>query len=193
LWSNGATTPYLDVFRDGFFTLQGGNAQNCFSLPSSIVTVQFDTVFCILEISRYGLDSLEASLFADRYTWFLNGIQLLAGNNGRRIAIQGEGVYTVVATVGNNSSSASSPLLITSAKSKTQSSIKVYPNPSEGKCTISGVAEADKIEIFSITGKRVNATINKQLNSAEVSGLVRGSYLAKVSGINNTTLHLQVK
>lgn len=193
LWSNGATTPYIDVFTNGFFTLQGGNAQNCFSLPSSIVTVEFDTVFCILEISRYGLDSLEASLYADRYTWFLNGIQLLAGNNGRRIAIQGEGVYTVIATVGNNTSSASSPLLITSTKSKTQSSIKVYPNPSEGKCTIEGVAEADKIEIYSITGKRVNAIINKQLNSAEVSGLVRGSYLAKISGTNNTTLQLQVK
>jgi sugar lactone lactonase YvrE len=193
LWSNGETTPSINVTTNGFFTLQGGNGQNCFSLPSSIVTVQFDTVFCLLEISRYGLDSLEANLFADRYTWYLNGIQLLAGNNGRRIAIQGEGVYSVVATVNGITSSSSNPFLITSSKAKALNSVKVYPNPSEGRFTISGLSETDSVEIFTIAGKKVKATINKQNTSIEISGLVSGYYLAKVSGTNNTTLKLQVK
>jgi len=194
LWSNGDTTPTIVVNANGGYSVQGGNAQNCFSLASSNLVVEFDTAFCLLQITRFGFDSLEANILADRYTWYLNGIELLTGNNGRRIPIQGLGTYSFKASIAGRTSTNSEPIIITDIVSKSNSNISVYPNPSEGSFTISGTQATDNIQIYTLAGKAVKPNLKKAYTNTEVTGLAKGYYFAKVSNASSvTTLKIQVK
>ncbi|MFY8033944.1 MAG: delta-60 repeat domain-containing protein, partial [Flexibacteraceae bacterium] len=136
-WNNGATTRSITVRGTGVFSAEVLDTSGCWSLPSRTANIAFDTAFCAIRISIVGIDSLEASVYADRYEWFLNGIQLLSGNNGRRIPIQGFGTYTVRSIFNGRTSPLSSQLTIMSSNKFTAAAkFEVFPNPATDRVTI---------------------------------------------------------
>lgn len=69
---------------------------------------------------------------------------------------------------------------------QTISQFNVYPNPATSQVTIESTVSNGQIEIFNITGKRVlSKTISLGENSLNVSSLVSGVYLARISSNGN--------
>ncbi|WP_418638569.1 DUF7619 domain-containing protein [Winogradskyella sp.] len=64
-----------------------------------------------------------------------------------------------------------------------EAQFKMYPNPSQGTVTIASELAIEKIEIFSLLGKKVFESKTKSIN---VSHLVEGTYILKVTSVNGT-------
>jgi hypothetical protein len=69
-----------------------------------------------------------------------------------------------------------------SAKNMSASTIKVYPNPTSNMLNVMG--EVNSVEIFNITGAKVLISNSNRIN---VSSLSKGTYIAKVKGVNGET------
>ncbi len=67
------------------------------------------------------------------------------------------------------------------------STFKIYPNPASENLTIETVADLQSIEIFSITGKRIQSLSGSGMNkNMDVSGLNQGVYLLKFNTSNGS-------
>lgn len=66
------------------------------------------------------------------------------------------------------------------------SKVAVYPNPTKGMITISGIAEAGTIEIYSALGQKVMEQ-NFDGETTLSLGLASGIYMAKITSDNKTT------
>ena len=181
-WNNGATTRSIIVRGSGQYSAEVLDSTGCWSLPSRTASIVFDTAFCQIRISIVGIDSLEASVYADRYEWFLDGIQLLSGNNGRRILIQGDGVYSVRGIIGSRNSALSNPISITSSKKSFAKTVfEVYPNPATDKVTIKTTG-VGTLEILNTLGQVVIAQPATETNEINLSKLAEGVYTVKFNG-----------
>lgn len=63
----------------------------------------------------------------------------------------------------------------------------VYPNPAKGLVYINGANTISKVELFSITGKRVMEVSNILNNQINISQLNTGMYLMRLSDVNNNS------
>lgn len=181
-WNNGATTRSIAVRGTGVFSAEVQDSSGCWSLPSRTASIVFDSTFCQIRISIVGVDSLEASVYADRYEWFLNGIQLLSGNNGRRIPIQGFGTYTVRSIFNGRTSPLSSSLTIMSSNKFTAAAkFEVFPNPATDKVTIKTTATGT-LEILNTLGQAVITQTATDTNEINLSKLAKGVYTVRFNG-----------
>lgn len=64
------------------------------------------------------------------------------------------------------------------------SSFNVYPNPAKNTVTISTDIEINKVEVFSIIGKKVLSVSNVENKTVNVSSLSKGMYILKVTSGN---------
>jgi uncharacterized delta-60 repeat protein len=181
-WNNGANTRSITVRGTGAFSAEVLDSTGCWSQASRTTNIVFDTAFCQIRISIVGIDSLEASIYADRYEWFLDGIQLLSGNNSRRIPIQGDGVYTVRAIIGSRNSALSNPITITSSKkSFTKTAFEVFPNPATDKVTIKTTGSGT-LEILNTLGQVVITQTATETNELNLSKYAKGVYTVRFNG-----------
>ena len=63
----------------------------------------------------------------------------------------------------------------------------VYPNPAKNLVNINSVSTISKVELFSITGKRVMEVSNIRNNQINISQLKTGMYLMRLSDVNNNS------
>lgn len=61
---------------------------------------------------------------------------------------------------------------------------RVYPNPTPGLFSVSGGQLAERIEVYSLTGKRVASFASVLDNQYDIRRLPRGSYLVQLVGEN---------
>jgi len=189
-WNTGATTRNINVNRTGEYSAQVLDSTGCWSLPSRTARIVFDTNFCTIVIRLLGIDSLEASILADRYEWYLDGIQLLTDNSLRTIPIQGNGVYTVKAIIDGRTSPMSNPTVITSAQSAfAVSKFEVFPNPASNSVTVK-TNGTGTIQILDIVGKVVITQPATGTDELNISKLATGVYTVKVG---NATQKLVVR
>jgi len=189
-WNNGATTRAITVRSTGNFSAEVLDSTGCWSAPSRTARITFDITFCVINIRVLGIDSIEASILADRYEWYLDGIQLLTDNSRRVIPIQGNGTYTVRAIINGRTSQYSNPITITSAKrSLAISNFQVFPNPASGKVTVK-TNGTGTIQILDVVGKVVLTQPATGTDEINISKLATGVYTVKVG---NATQKLVVK
>lgn len=78
--------------------------------------------------------------------------------------------------------------LITSVFSLSQKSIALYPNPVQKKLWIKNVTELNKGEILTISGKTIKRFHLETNSTVDVSGLVQGVYILKIT-FNDKTVY----
>ena len=63
------------------------------------------------------------------------------------------------------------------------SSLRIYPNPASGFIRIVGMnsSQIKKVELYNLTGKRMNDLILNSDNSIDISSLIKGIYFIKIS------------
>jgi len=189
-WNTGETTRSILVRQTGSYSVQVANADSCFGLPSPPIFIAFDTNWCTVQIFRLGVDSITASVWADSYIWFLDGIQLLTNNTLKTIPVQGNGVYTFRAVTAGRTSGVSNPIVITSAKNiLATNKFQVYPNPATGKVTVK-TNGAGTIQILDVVGKVVLTQPATGTDELNISILATGVYTVKVG---NATQKLVVQ
>jgi len=180
-WNTGETTRSILVRQTGTYSVQVANADSCFGLPSPPIFIAFDTNWCTVQIFRLGVDSLTASVWADSYIWYLDGIQLLTNNSLKTIPIQGNGVYTFRAVIGGRISPLSNPIVITSANQALNApKLSLYPNPTTGVVTLTTTSDAQTVSITNMVGQLVYTAIAQEQMELNLSHLAKGMYLVKV-------------
>lgn len=139
LWSTGDTTQSIAVVAGGNYSVSVSNELGCAAtLTDSVVITEYPNP-AQAEILLLGNDSLFASVVANGYQWFLDGI-LLVDSTQAIVATQ-SGNYTVIAVNGPCLSPLSLPVNVTVTditKDFVGGSIRVYPNPNRGVFLIDG-------------------------------------------------------
>lgn len=72
------------------------------------------------------------------------------------------------------------------------SSIKVYPNPSNGLFQVANAPGLDRIEVFSALGQRVSQFQALEGDSYDLSHLTNGTYLLRMLNANRQTIATQL-
>lgn len=72
----------------------------------------------------------------------------------------------------------------------TENEVLVYPNPANNSVTVTA-ADTDNVELFNITGKKINApmTRNGDVNNIDVSALPSGQYTIHIGSNKGTTVN----
>ena len=64
--------------------------------------------------------------------------------------------------------------------------VSIYPNPAQNQITISGLNQESTIEIFNLSGMKLNTVTFNGTTQLDLN-LASGMYLAKISSDNKTT------
>jgi len=70
--------------------------------------------------------------------------------------------------------------------------LEVYPNPTKGEVFIKGIKDLQSIELFTITGQRVNS-IKTSIDKVDMSNLQTGVYFMKITSVNGVGIKKVVK
>lgn len=149
LWNTGDISQSITIAAGGTYSVLVFNELGCPALlEDSIVISEFPQP-AQPEILVLGNDSLFASVLANTYQWFVDGIPLVDSTQG--ILATQSGTYTVVASNGPCASMASDTLNVTVTditKDFLGGSIRVYPNPNRGVFVIDGAfLQTNQVEV----------------------------------------------
>jgi hypothetical protein len=144
-------------------------------------------------ISLTGEGALTTTVFAESYTWFLDGVEI-SGENGDTIVPVALGTYEVIASNGDDCSSALSEGFSYDPTSSFAISgiaaLRVYPQPATQFVTIEMPSNLDVefVELIDLQGRvvLVTPTQNQQKISISTEGIEQGMYLLKVKNMTRT-------
>ncbi len=182
LWSNGASTPEIEVFTSGNYSVQVGNAAGCISTPSEQVTIIVNPTPSQPFIQSNG--NVLASSATTGNQWFLNGTPIIGATEQFYTALE-SGFYTVQVTINGCPSIPSeiySHTIVNVDELNKNKDILIYPNPSSNILNIEYKNERGEniplIELFDSRGK----SINKYWNTRQISiaHLADGLYFIRI-------------
>lgn len=144
-------------------------------------------------ISLTGEGALTTTVIAESYTWFLDGVEI-SGENGDTIIPVALGTYEVIASNGDDCSSALSEGFSYDPTSSVAISgiaaLRVYPQPATQFVTIELPSNLDVefVELIDLQGRvvLVTPTQNQQKVSISTEGIEQGMYLLKVKNMTRT-------
>ena len=179
LWSNGETTSSIVVTSTGEYTVTVTYSNSCSSL-SSPVAITTSTAPATPVISYNGAFDLQSTV-AVAYQWLLAGAEI-AGANSQFYTPTENGIYTVIVSNENGCTSVSLPYewLITSLNKNSNSTLEIFPNPSQNHITV--VWESEKIKyvhIYDLLGNLVQIEY-ENFNKINVSNLSSGNYFVRI-------------
>jgi hypothetical protein len=164
-WSTGDTLSYTTITSSGDYSLVITDSNGCSSTDT--INVTFNSNTSIPTLTRVG-DSIKSNLTGTHF-WFIDDVPT-ADANTNSIGVNGRiGNFAAVHqdTSGCISDTSNSITRTAGINKISKSSLKVYPNPTNGKVTIdaTGLGKVQDIKLYDNQGKLVeNAqTVNGSL------------------------------
>ena len=179
LWSNGATTSSIIVDTPGDYSVAVTYNNSCVR-TSNPVTISNSTAPTVPTISYNGASDM-VSTVAVGYQWLLDGV-IISGAASQFYAPTENGVYTVIVSNENGCTSVSLPYewLITSLNKISNSSLSIFPNPSNNNISILWESEKiNSVEIYDLIGNLVQQE-KENFNKINVSKLSSGNYFVRI-------------
>jgi hypothetical protein len=179
LWSNAATTASIVVATPGDYSVTVTYTNGCTS-TSSPVTISNSTSPAVPQITYNGAFDLQSTV-AVAYQWLLAGAEI-AGANSQFYTPTENGIYAIIVSNENGCTSVSLPYewLITSLNKNSNSTLEIFPNPSQNHITV--VWESEKIKyvhIYDLLGNLVQIEY-ENFNKINVSNLSSGNYFVRI-------------
>ncbi len=192
LWNNGSTVKTLEITEGGSFNVIVTDKNGCVSDNSKEIIVEYALPPIKPSISVNGEELTSSSNTGNQ--WYLNGDEI-NGAIGSSYTIMESGKYSVQVTSeeGCNSQMSDEVIVNLTSVKETEFIMKVFPNPSKGKITISGLSEnrTTMIAVYNVLGERVYHT-NIIGSSAiiDISDQSKGVYFVQFG--DNENLWLKV-
>ncbi|MES2556313.1 MAG: LamG-like jellyroll fold domain-containing protein [Bacteroidota bacterium] len=179
LWSNGETTPSIEVDADGTFTVIITDADGCTSPSSTTTTVAVDQMpdVTVTEVNN----TITATQTGAAYQWIDcgNGNQEIPGATNITFSPTANGSYAVIITTGTCSDTSACTTISTIGLNEQELiHIGLHPNPSFDVVQVTASGEIQYIEIFAATGELIRIEYNALFDIREMA---RGIYLVKVT------------
>lgn len=181
IWSNGSTTPTIQVTDAGAYTVRAinGACTSAVSAPANVTVKPLpDSNFVAIK------DSLLASQVGATYQWYLNSQPL---STARKIKVSQTGTYRLrVVYQGCTISTAGRTIVDAKPVVASRGQWLLYPNPVEkGTLFINGPAVNEKvaIEIVDVLGRTVHSDWlpeNSETSSIDVKALPAGQYTVRM-------------
>lgn len=179
-WSNGATTPAIEVTESGDYSVQVTNAAGCASPVSSFVSVVVSPTPGQPMVFQNG--AILASSAQVGNQWFLNG-NPIAGATSQFYTPTANGFYSVQVTLNGCPSEVSALLnfvLVGTREPLGDLDINIYPNPTQGWVQVAYAApqmqrETAALCLFNTLGQRVLQSAD--IHHLDLSMLPAGAYM----------------
>ena len=183
---NGKICTVTGIYRDTLQTVNG-----CDSIFELDLTV--NPLPDIPSIEKNGNDLISSA--ANRYQWYFNNASIVGATNQNYTCTQ-NGIYFVEVANEHGCTSKSDEINVTGVgileQTKEKSSIVVFPNPARNEIFIRSDLQAEKVEIYSITGVLLLSENNFK-EKMSVSTLPAGVYMLKVYTEKGLTVRKVVK
>jgi len=186
LWSNLSTTPSVTNLVAGTYTVTVVDAMGCTSTNTIIMA---DPLPMVTTVSQSG-PLLSADQGGAIYKWLdcNNNYSVISGANSRNFTAPGNGDYAVEITF-NSCTDTSNCVNVTlvgiEESQEVNSSIRVYPNPSQGELVINRTHSigSEQLRLFDLNGKVVlQKMISRQQVKLDLSHLEKGLYFLELDG-----------
>lgn len=169
IWSTGALTPTIDVDQPGTYTVKVQNNIGCFDRDTVNISVHPFPVANSIAIIDNGDCSFTFNVIgaqnADTYTWDFGDNTGASGDGSKTHSYSGNGTYNATLTLSNQCGEITITRVIQCMTGATgvnnlsglNAALKMYPNPSKDKVTISNKSsiKMSGIEIYNVIGQKV--------------------------------------
>lgn len=188
-WSNGESTPEIDINQPGTYTITVEDINGCVSPPSDPISVAINP-YPIADISVNG--NLLTASQGDSYEWFYNGTIIPnAINKTFSFNVLEHGVYSVAVTENGCTTSSDDFVYLITALEPTRNGWTVSPNPFQDILQIQAPEKEDQdVIVIDITGKEIVRTKTKQ-GKVLLDDLADGIYVLKIQS-RSQVLHFRI-
>ncbi|MBH8568435.1 T9SS type A sorting domain-containing protein [Microvirga sp. STS02] len=184
-WSNGATTPTINVSQGGSYTVTATNASGC-SATSAATTVVVNAIPAQPTFTQTVTSSgiILTSSAPTGNQWYLDGV-LIPGATGNTYTVSSRsmnGTYTVVTTSAAGCASPASvgTLVLGTAPQALMAQVQLYPNPTRGQFIVQAPAPA-RVRVLNALGQVVATKLAASTTqSLDLTGLASGVYAVQV-------------
>jgi hypothetical protein len=163
-WSTGDTLPFKFIDASGEYWVQITDSNGCSASDTVNVTLLQNTNVPILTKSG----SIITSNQSGTHKWFKNSA-VISGQSQNTLTISGSGDYTAIYidSDGCETDTSNSITRTLGIKKLSNSSLKIYPNPTNGKVTIDldGLGTLKSIKLYDNQGRLVENV--RQLNGTQ--------------------------
>ena len=138
-------------------------------------------------IISYIFDSLIAPSGYVNYNWELNATPFMSTGFDSVLVVAQNGDYTVIVTDINGCMNISNTFSYGSASvNKSETVFAIYPNPTDGMITISGMIGPNSYVLVDVTGKIISSSTNLNTSAKiDLSNLPNGIYFVWLDGAEN--------
>ena len=181
VWSTNASTQEIDVRQSGSYTFTSISAQGCSSVVSAPIVVTVKPLPVTPIIVQRAPDTLATQQVYSRYEWFFNGSIV---STSPKFVPTLNGAYTVKGYSTDNCASilsATFNFARVSVKDALAFGINIYPNPSIGYVTITGLAKAE-MEVYNTLGRLVFKQLVSAGEPVNLMKLSNGLYQIQLKG-----------
>jgi len=184
-WEDGFSglTHYLQGSHNPYVI--GEDIEGC---PSDTVWISIvENPLPLTPVVTYVFDSLIATSGYVNYDWELNSSPFISTGADSVLVVTQNGDYSVIITDINGCINVSIPFSYGSANIENAESIlTLYPNPTDGLITISGITSQTTYALVDVTGKTLSSsTILNSNTKIDLSNLPNGIYFVRLEAAEN--------
>ncbi len=185
LWNTGDTTSSIFIKKQGNYSATVWNSYNCTSKTANTtatVLAPFNATIIKTNDSLY----IQTNRTISGYLWLRDSLTF-AGNTQRSITNPTNGNYTATITDTNGCQTKTNSVKVYNGIETlyANSTIYIYPNPTQNILCIETTAPIKTITLQDLTGKQIPIapTNNKTTTQLNLSSLAKGVYILKVNEV----------
>ena len=185
LWNTGDTTPSIYIKKQGNYSATVWNSYNCTSKTAN-TTAQVLAPFNATIIKTTDSLYIQTNRAIKDYQWLKDSMPF-SGNTQRSISNPTNGNYTATITDTNGCQTKTNSVKVYNGIEtlNTNSTIYIYPNPTQNILYIETITTIKTITLQDLTGKQIPIapTNNKTTTQLNLSSLAKGVYILKVNEV----------